>query len=133
MALIDALGLRLLVPLLFVVALALVVIRRGVQMKRLVNDGIETTGTVVRKLSFTHQIGRGVRRIRYQYEDRSGRTYSHKSVVTEDVYRGCEVGDPLPIVYSRSKPQISAPKYVVDQSRAALEKRPAGTSPERRR
>lgn len=123
MELLGSIPFRFLVPLLFVVGIVVLVMRRGFQMKLLLEDGIETTGTVVQKLTFGGRSGGGVRRIRYEYVDRLGRSYSHRSTVPDDVYQSCEEGGPFPVVYSQSKPHVSAPKYLVEQSRAALTKR----------
>ncbi|HEX7086844.1 MAG TPA: DUF3592 domain-containing protein [Vicinamibacterales bacterium] len=121
----GSLGSGCLVPLLFLVAIVVVLLRRGLQWKLLLQDGVETTGTVVKK-----QIFRNLDyRIRYQYVDQTGRTHSHRSAVTDEVYHGCEEGGPFPVVYSRSKPHISAPKYLIDQSRAAMEKKRASGGP----
>lgn len=115
-------------PLLFFGGIIVLAARRGFQMKLLVQDGTETTGTVVRKLTFSPYQWNAVRRIRYEYRDQFGTTHSNRSTVPDDVYRSCEEGGPFSVVYSQSKPQISAPKYLVDQSRAALEKRSSGAS-----
>lgn len=123
MELVSSIGPHFLVPLLFIVGMIVLVARRGLQMKLLVKDGVETTGTVVQKLTFRRKTGTGVHRIRYQYVDQVGRTQCHRSTVPEDVFRSCEEGGPFPVVYSQSKPHISAPKYLVEQTRAALAKR----------
>jgi hypothetical protein len=77
----------------------------------------------VRKLSFGGASRTSARRVRYEYVDQFGRTHSHRSTVPDDVYRSCEEGGPFPVVYSQSRPHVSAPKYLVEQSRAALAKR----------
>lgn len=118
----------LLIPLLFVAGVIVLVVRRGLQMKLLVKDGVETTGTIVRMVTFRSHTRTGAHRIRYRYVDEWGRTHSNRSTVPEDVYRSCTEGGPLVVVYSRSKPHISAPKYLVEQSKAALDKRPASST-----
>jgi hypothetical protein len=123
MEFLASIGLNLLLPLLFVAGIIVLVVRRGLQMKVLANDGVETTGTVVRKLSFGGASRTSARRVRYEYVDQFGRTHSHRSTVPDDVYRSCEEGGPFPVVYSQSRPHVSAPKYLVEQSRAALAKR----------
>lgn len=128
MTILGAFGFHLLLPLLFIVGMIVLVVRRGFHFKLLLKDGIETTGTVVRKLMFRSHTQTGVPRIRYEYVDRFGRTHSNRSTVSDEVYRTSEEGGPFPVVYSQSKPHISAPKYLVDQSRAALKKRSAGAS-----
>lgn len=109
-----------LIPLVFVVVMLVVVARRGFQVKLLAEDGLEATGFVVRKQTFSGRGGRTYR-LRYRYVDQMGREHSHRSVVDDDVYKRYNEGDPFPIVYSRSKPHISAPKDVVDLVRNAME------------
>ena len=111
------------VPVLFIAVMIVMVVRLGFQWKQLLADGVDSTGTVVRKLRF-HTRGR-THYIRYEYVDQFGRTHSHKSAVEEDVYNSVEEGQPFPIVYSQSKPHISAPKYLIDLSREAEKKRAA--------
>lgn len=115
----------LLAPVAIVGGLLYVVIRRGVQMKRLVEDGVPATGRVVAKLAHTRPGRRvsAVLRIKYAYEDGQGLTHEHVSHVTQSTFNQHVEGGPIAIVYSRSKPSISAPAELVEQSRAALDKR----------
>jgi hypothetical protein len=71
--LLHSIGIRFLVPLLFLVGIIVIAARRGLQMTLLVQDGVETTGTIVRKLTFSPCNWGRVRRIRYQYRDPSAR------------------------------------------------------------
>lgn len=113
----------LIIPLLIVGGMIVLAVRRGFQVKQLLEDGIETTGRVVKKQTFSGSKGGRVCRIRYEYVDQMGKTHAHRSAVPEDVYASHEEGSPFPIVYSQSKPHISAPKYLVEQSRAAMAKK----------
>ena len=62
-------------------------------------------------------------KIAYRYTDNTGASHEHTSVVSGDVEGHVEVGQAFPIVYSAKRPQISAPKHLVEQSRAALAKK----------
>lgn len=118
-----------LVPVAIFVGLIAVVVRRGLQMRQLALDGVETTGQVVAKLRHVHVRRKGSQRpslrIHYAYRDAAGAEHEHRSLVTDSFWNAHEEGGPIAIVYSQSQPQISAPKHLVEQSRAALAKQGA--------
>lgn len=115
----------LLIPVLIVAGLVVVVVRRGFQMKQLCADGVEATGTVVARLQYHTAKGsvRNNRWIKYEYQDAAGQTHGHKSLVTSDFWTTHQEGGPIAIVYSRSRPDISAPRHLVELSRQALAKK----------
>ncbi len=103
---------------------AIVIVRRAGEFGRLVQDGIETIGLVEEKLGFGG--GGGTRKgkhLRYAYKDERGREHRFRSQVTEGRFDQFDVGDPIDIVYSRANPAVSAPKWLVDEARAAREKK----------
>ncbi len=103
---------------------AVVLVRRAGDFRRLVQDGVETTGVVEEKLAFGGGAGtRKAKHLRYAYKDASGREHRFRSQVTEGRFDEFEVGDPIAIVYSRARPQVSAPKWLIDEAKAALAKR----------
>jgi len=112
-------ALLLVVPVLFLAYATYRVIRRGAELQRLVRDGVEVVGVVVNKVKFNTS---GPRQylLRYQYRDQTGREHSNRSHVPSSVWEGYVEGGPIAVVYSASKPQISAPQYVVEQCRTAL-------------
>lgn len=112
------------VPALIIAGLIVVVVRRGFQMKQLCADGVDITGTVVAKLQYHSAKGsvRNDRWIRYEYTV-GGATHSHKSLVTSEYWSAHSEGGPIDLVYSRSRPGISAPRPLVESCRAAMEKR----------
>ena len=58
------------------------------------------------------------------YEYRGDREWhKHRSHVTEEIYEQYQVGDEFPIVFDPQRPSRSMPKYLIEQSRAALAKR----------
>lgn len=109
-----------LLPIVIVVLLIRAVIRRGFEFKRLGEDGVETTGRVVAKVR-TPGSSRSpsTRKVRYEYHDDMGRAHSHTSDVTDDMWNAHEEGGPIAVVYSASRPAVSALKYFVDQTRQA--------------
>lgn len=108
------------VPLGLLAWLIFSVVRRGYQFRQLLEDGVETTAAVTRKV-----VSRRRRRrpesyfLRYEYRDGMGEKRTHQSVVTEEVWNRHVEGGPLDVVYSRSQPAVSAPKYLVDRARSA--------------
>ena len=103
-------------------------IRRSLQMRKLALDGEITEATIIKKFK-THGLGGAasstLRYVRYEYSDSSGKTYSHKSLVSDEQWNAYDVGDSIEIVYVKSDPTISGPKYLVDLAREALEKKAA--------
>lgn len=59
------------------------------------------------------------RSVRYEYHDDMGRAHSHTSAVIDDVWDAHEEGGPIAVVYSASRPAVSAPKYLVERARQA--------------
>ena len=103
---------------------AIVIVRRAGEFGRLVQDGIETTGVVEEKLVFGGGSGtRKGKHIRYAYKDERGREHRFRSQVSEGRFDGFAVGDPIEIVYSRANPAVSAPKWLIDEAKAAREKK----------
>ena len=109
-----------LVPIAFVGAASYRVVRRGLEFRLLLHDGVEAGGTVRNRVRFNPSGATRQRYVRYEYTDPSGRTHSRRSLVSSDVWEAAEEGSTLPIVYSASKPSVSAPKYLVDAARRAM-------------
>jgi hypothetical protein len=112
------------VPLLLVGYAVYTMIRRPFEMRRLAIEGVETTGTVTRKLTFRGK-GHGIRRyqIKYAYHDAFGREHSHASLVSQELYDSLEVGDPVKVVYLPSRPSVSGLLSDVELARRALERK----------
>lgn len=99
------------------------IIRRGFEMRQLAIEGVETTGTVTRKLTFR---GKGhLRRyqIKYAHHDAFGREHSRASLVSEELYNSLEVGDPVKVVYLPSRPSVSGLLSDVELARRVLERK----------
>ncbi len=126
----------LLMPVVLVVGLIILVVRRGLQMRQLLLDGVETTGQVVAKLQYRHIRRKGAQRptlkIRYAYRDAAGGEHEYRSLVTDSFWNEHAEGGPIAIVYSNSRPQISAPRHLVEQSREALAKKRSRSVPNRK-
>lgn len=107
---------------LMLLALGAALASRGGQLRRLLTDGVATTGEVVGRVDF----GRRGRYLRYAYHDASGRRHEHRALVSESVWEAHPEGTAIPVVYAASRPSVSAPRWLVEQARAALARRAAG-------
>jgi hypothetical protein len=88
-------------------------IRWGTEFTELQQFGVETTGTVLKKISFKARPG-PARFLRYEYHDQFGVSYSRKVPVTEGAWETLQEGGPIEVVYSQRRPKVSAPKYLMD-------------------
>ena len=113
----------LLVPVLIVAGIIFLAVKRGLEMKALCEDGVEVTAQVVEKRSVRNSNSSSrQQKLVYRYTDSAGKAHEHTSVMPGDVYMKYNEGGEVPVVYSAKKPSVSAPKYLVDQARAALGK-----------
>ena len=105
-------------------AIIVLAVRRGLQIKELCEHGVEVVGTVESKRTVRpSESGARQKKLVYRYTDSTGVGHSHTSVVPIDVYNRYAEGVAIEIVYSSRNPATSAPKYLVDQARGALNKR----------
>lgn len=111
------------------VALAVwLVVRRGLELRRLVVDGVDVEGRVVEITRFVGKAGGASASLylRYEYVDSRGGTHQHRSMVSSEFAARHPAGSPIALVYSRSRPSVSSPRELVEQSRAALGRRGRG-------
>lgn len=108
------------------IALAVVIaliVWRGRQFGALAREGVEVTATVVRK--FRTQAGapgsRG-HRIAFTYRGPDGQEYRRAASITRAQWLALEEGHPLPVILLPSQPGISAPAWLVEEARTALQK-----------
>ena len=115
--------LGLFVPVIIAGGIIYLAVRRGLQMRELCDHGLETVGRISGKRSLSDS-GATTRqkKLVYQYVDKAGTTHDHTSVVSREVYEKFNEGDHIEVVYSSIHPEISAPKYLIDQCRKALGK-----------
>lgn len=113
----------LLVPVLIVGGIVFLAVKRGLEMKELCEHGVEITGQVVEKRSVRNSNSSSrQQKLVYRYTDNAGKSHEHTSVMPGTVYEAHNEGGDIAVVYSAKRPSVSAPKYLVDQARAALGK-----------
>lgn len=104
----------------FIVGALYLVIRRGLEMRRLATEGVEITGTVVEKYRRRRR-----ERIRYEYCDASGQKHQGRAGVSWEYYKAVKVGDPVKVVYLPQRPSVSALWAEVDLVRRAYQRQSA--------
>lgn len=112
------------IALVVIVIIALVVwlvVTRGLQLKQLVDDGVDINGTVVRQFKHNPK-GRASTNyyLRYRYSDSQGHEHETKSHVSYDYWAAHPEGTAIALTHSASRPHVSAPRYLVEQAREAL-------------
>jgi fatty acid desaturase len=104
------------IPLLLVGFAVYTFIRRGLEMRWLATEGVESIGTVRQKSTFRHNRYQ----IKYAYQDSFGREHQHFALVPRELYNNLEVGSPVKVVYLPRKPSVSALLSDVEVARRAL-------------
>ncbi|MBL8829047.1 MAG: DUF3592 domain-containing protein [Planctomycetaceae bacterium] len=113
----------LMIPVVIVAVIVVNVVRRSWQMRELCEQGIETSGQVIEKRKLPRRrVSPRRYKLVYCYTDQAGVTHTHTSVVSDTLYAGLEIGSPIAVVYSTKRPDVSTPKYLVDECRGALGK-----------
>lgn len=130
MALAWFVGISLLIVIAVGVGLLRTAVRWGHELKELEQHGVETTGTVVRKISYHTRGGGRSRYIRYAYTDQFGKQHSRKTIVLGDAWERFEEGGAIPVIYSQRAPRVSAAKYVYEtMARAVKDQQASGRGP----
>lgn len=112
-----------LIPIVIVIAIIVRVVIRGGQMREQCDHGVETVGRIVEKRMVPRRKHAAPQyKLGYCYTDQAGVTHTHTSVVTSTTHAQFEVGSPIAVVYSAQRPDVSAPKTLVDECRRALGK-----------
>jgi len=112
----------LLVGLLFVGVMIWRVVRRGYQMRDLVQRGIPVTGEVVNKVKFHGSSGIRSRYLRYRFRAADGNQYSHKINISSSENEKYQEGRPIELVYLPDNPKVSATAAMVEMVRDAMQR-----------
>ena len=98
------------------------VIRRGLQIKKLAQEGLLTRALILRK--GTRPVGKGASspRLFYQFTDPLGRIRRRSVHVSWEIYEASREGGEIEIVYLPQDPGVNAAKYMVDLVRGQLNK-----------
>ncbi len=99
-------------------------ITRFLQIYQLAQDGIETNGRIVRQHKQWIKMPRSSGYyLDYTYIDRTGISHEGNSMVDCELWKAHPDGSPFAVTYSKSKPEISLPRVLVDKARALVAKK----------
>lgn len=99
-------------------------ISRFLQIYQLAQDGMETNGRVIRQYKQWIKMPRSSGYyLDYTYIDRTGIPHEGQSMVQHELWKAHPDGSPIAISYSKSKPEISLPRVLVEQARALVAKK----------
>ena len=110
------------VVVLIVVGMFGVVAWRGMQMRQLVNDGVETQASILKKVRFRGKNGVPNYRMRYAFTTGDGKSCEGSIALTETEADAYTEGGTIAITYLPSRPGNSAASATVALARRALQK-----------
>lgn len=105
-----------------IVALILQIVRRGSQLKVLLDKGVPATARIIEKRKRTRQTGNMSKNTYWLvFEFKAGDGQNHKGFpsVTETEFNAANEGDEVEIVYLPDKPGVNATKEMIKQLRQA--------------
>lgn len=92
------------------------IVRRGFEVKVLLERGVEGRARVVRKLTFSAP-NPAWHRVIYTFEGPDGGTYKNRSMFDRDAFEALSEGDEIPILYLPDRASVNAPKWLIERSR----------------
>lgn len=95
---------------------------RGQQLRKLVESGVPTQGTVERIWSYSGAASVRNFRLRYAFHAPDGHRYSRAISITAGEKTHYREGQSVEIIYLPEKPGVNALSTLVDQARQALNK-----------
>jgi hypothetical protein len=107
---------------LIIIAMVVLVVRRGLQLRKLVSDGVATTATAKKLIGHTGATGMRRSSLRYHFQDRRGKSYQHTVMISPSERETIQEGDSVNIIYLPDNPKISALAQTVESARKALKK-----------
>ncbi len=98
-------------------------LRRGLQMRELVNGGAPIAAVVTKKIRFRPRSGVTTWRVGYRYETADGEAREHTVALGDAEAAALEPGATIAVVYLPHRPRVSAPASMVELARTALTER----------
>ena len=105
----------------FLVAVVVVVLKRGTELRKLVDHGTSTEATVEKIWKFTGSTGRATHRMRY-YFTVNGQQYKRTVTLTTGECEKFTEGVQVPVIYLVDNPRVSAMANQVELAKKALGK-----------
>ena len=106
-----------LVVLILIGAASVVVVRRGLQMRRLVENGVPTRARVEKKTRFRGSSNVSSIRLKYSFAAGDATRYERTITMSQAESAAYEEGAEIEIVYLPERPQVSAAKAMVELAR----------------
>ncbi len=104
-----------------VLAIIVVLVRRGLQMKALANAGVVGTAEVIQKTRRRSSSGHQTAGfIKYRFVAPDGQQLTNRIAVSEKIFSEHDLGEQIDIVYLEDRPNVNAARYLVNLSRKAL-------------
>lgn len=113
----------LIIGLIIVSLMVVFAIRRGLELRQLVESGIPAKATIISKNKFRGKSGIPTFRLRYQFHAQGGQLFSKAISMTSTEAANVAIGDTINIVYVPSNPKISATEAMVALGRQALKEK----------
>jgi len=110
-----------LIGLAILAAIAIVIVRRGLQMKRLTEGGVDGIATVVKVESVSGSGGQARDYLTYEFRA-GGRKFKRRIHMSSNEIAPYEEGGTLEIVYLPGDPGVSGAKAMVEQLRDVVKK-----------
>lgn len=98
---------------------AVFVVRRGLEMKKLAQEGQPAVARIVKK-NRVRRKGSNPPTLTYEFQDSFGKVHRRLIHVTESVYEQHQEGGTLEIVYLLDKPEVNGAKYLVAEVKKVL-------------
>lgn len=111
------------VVILIVIGMIGVVAWRGLQMRQLVTDGIETQASILKKVRFRGKSGVPNYRIHYAFTTGDGKSCAGSIALTETEAEAYTEGGTIGVTYHPANPGNSASAATVALARQALQKK----------
>lgn len=104
------------------IAMVVLVVRRGLQMRKLVDDGVPTTAIAKKVIAHTGATGMRRSSLHYSFQDSQGKAYQHTVMISPSERDAIQEGGSVDIIYLPDNPKVSALAQSVESARKALEK-----------
>lgn len=96
-----------------------VMLRRGLEMKKLAQEGQSVQAIVIKKARVRRK-GSNPPAITYEFQDSFGKTHQRRIFVSESFYERHQEGGTIEVVYLLDKPEVNAAKTLVEEVKKAL-------------
>ena len=94
-------------------------VRRGLEMKKLAQEGQNVQATVLKKARVLRK-GSNPPAITYEFQDSFGKSHQRRIFVSESFYQQHQEGGKIEVVYLLEKPDVNAARALVQEVKKVL-------------